>query len=227
MMEQVLYLIWKDPKTRRNYTIGKLSKAQVYSFEYFAEIDDAIEAGYKMPEAFQGKKKYVSEVLFPVFSCRLPDRKRRDIKKILEKYKLNEYDEFSLLKKTRAKLPIDTYELIDPIFPEDTSIEKDFYIMGTRYYALCDGQYCDRFSSVRNGDGLILEHEVDNKHDPNAIRIKTTSGELLGYVPRYYSEAVSLRLHAGVTYTCIVLEVNKNNQCAQCIRVKLYMPRIS
>lgn len=225
-MEQLLYLIWKDPKTRRNYTIGKLSKDEVYSFEFCAEIDDAEKAGYKRPEAFQEKKKYVSDVLFPVFSCRLPDRRRRDIEKILEKYGLDEYDEFSLLKKTRAKLPIDTYELIDPIFPEDSSIEKDFYVMGVRHYAKCGGQNCEHFSSVKLGDGLILEHETENYYDPNAICIKTITGELLGYVPRYYSEAVCFRLHAGVTYSCVVIEMNKTKLCAQCIRVKLKMPKI-
>lgn len=35
---------------------------------------------------------YKSEKLFPVFASRLPDRKRKDIGRILEKYGLDEYD---------------------------------------------------------------------------------------------------------------------------------------
>ncbi len=225
-MDQLLYLIWKDPKTRRNYTVGKLSKNTRYSFEYHDEADRAREAGWKGLEAFPEKKQYMSDVLFPVFSSRLPDRKRRDIQTILAKYGLSEYDEFNLLKKTRARLPIDTYELIDPIFPEDTEIEREFYIMGTRYHALCDGKDCAFFSCVNIGDHLVFEREPDNEYDPNAIRISSTSGEFLGYVPRYYSEAVSTRLLAGVSYTCAVIEVNKKKRCAECIRVRLNMPKV-
>lgn len=225
-MDQLLYLIWKDPQTRRNYTVGTLSKHQGYSFEYCAEAENAEEAGWKGLKAFPEKKQYNSDVLFPVFSSRLPDRKRRDIKTILKKYGLDDYDEFDLLKKSGARLPIDTYELIDPIFPEDTTIERKFFIMGTRHHALCDGKKCEAFSSVRIGESLILEHELENEHDPNAIRISTNAGEPLGYVPRYYSEAVSTRLRAGVTYTCTVIEANKEKRCEECIRVQLNMPKI-
>jgi hypothetical protein len=226
-MEQLLYLIWKDPKTRRNFTVGRLEKNHGYSFEYYAEADNAEKAGWKRLGAFPEKKKrYESDILFPVFSSRLPDRKRRDINTILEKYGLHEYDEFNLLKKSRAKLPIDTYELIDPIFPEDVTVEKEFYIMGTRYYALCDGHDCECFSDVGIDEQLILEYDPENKHDPNAIRIKNETGDLLGYVPRYYSEAVLYRLRAGVTYSCVVIEVNKQHMCEECIKVKLNMPKI-
>ena len=225
-MEQLLYLIWKDPKTRRNYTVGKLEKNNGYSFEYYAEAANAKEAGWKGLGAFPEKKKYESDILFPVFSSRLPDRKRRDIDSILKKYGLSEYDEFNLLKMSRAKLPIDTYELIDPIFPDDTEIEREFYLMGTRHYALCDGKNCVRFYDVSTGDFLTLKHEPNNEFDPSAVRVSTFSGDLLGYVPRYYSEAVSNRLLTGMTYTCAVIEVNKNGKCAECVKVRLNMPKV-
>ena len=44
----------------------------------------------------------------PAFASRLPDPKRRDIDKILKKYNMSEYDQFTLLKKARddfQKLP--------------------------------------------------------------------------------------------------------------------------
>ena len=53
-------------------------------------------------------------MLFPVFASRLPDRKREDIDKILQKYGLKEFDEYELLKKSGARLPIDNLEFIVP-----------------------------------------------------------------------------------------------------------------
>jgi len=41
----------------------------------------------------------------PVFASRLPDPKRKDIDKILKKYNMSEYDQFTLLKKCQGRLP--------------------------------------------------------------------------------------------------------------------------
>ncbi len=59
-------------------------------------------------------KVYTDTVLFPVFASCLPDRKRKDIDKILQKYGLKEFDEYELLKKSGARLPIDNLEFIVP-----------------------------------------------------------------------------------------------------------------
>lgn len=105
-----LYLIWKDPKTRRNFTVGKLTREETFKFQYDEEYKEAEKCGWRKLEAFPEEKIYESEVLFPVFSSRLPDPKRRDIQKILEKYGLAQYDAYDLLKKNGGRLPIDTYE---------------------------------------------------------------------------------------------------------------------
>lgn len=69
---------------------------------------------------------YKSEKLFPVFASMLPDRKRKDIGRILEKYGLDEYDAYQLLKKSGAKLPIDNLQFIDPILDYNCSLKKSF-----------------------------------------------------------------------------------------------------
>jgi hypothetical protein len=55
---------------------------------------------------------YENTHLFPVFSSRLPDEKRPEIKLILDTYGMTEYDEFELLKRSGAKLPTDYYEFV-------------------------------------------------------------------------------------------------------------------
>lgn len=110
-----LYLIWKEPISSRNYIVGQLSKNSQYEFFYEYEVDEAIEKGFKLLIPFDSiDKVYKSDTLFPIFSSRLPDPKRRGIEKILEKYGLEEFDEYKLLKRSGARLPIDNLEFIDP-----------------------------------------------------------------------------------------------------------------
>ncbi len=225
--DKFLYLIWKDPQSRRNFTIGKLGHGEKYTFEYCKDFGIAENYGWTKFEVFPEEKVYESEILFPVFASRLPDRKRRDIDKILEKYGLSEFDEFELLRKSEARLPIDTYSFIDPIFPEDETVEREFFVMGIRHHAPCAGEDCTLLPNVSNGDELIFRREPENKYDSNAICILTKNNELLGYVPRYYNLAILERLEKGMSYSCKVIDINRNlfMDCSECIKVKLKMPK--
>ena len=222
----VLKLIWKNPLTRRNYTIGRLTRGTKYEFEYCDEYDAAMKSGWELLEAFPEIKKYESDTLFAAFACRLPDRKRRDIQGILHKYGLKSFDGFELLKKSTGRLPIDTYEFIDPIFPEDENIEKEFFLMGVRYYGNCGGDDCKKIiNSIKKGDELKLEEEPDNIADIYAIKVLSNNDELVGYIPRYYSREITERLKKGKTYSCTIVEINMDKNCENCIKVRLQIPR--
>lgn len=220
-----LLLIWKDPETRRNYTVGKLTRGDFFTFQYYGEAENAEEAGWKLLGAFPTYQEYRSNTMFPVFSSRLPDKKRRDIQNILEKYGLMEYDEFELLRRSGARLPIDTYEFIDPISPDDKEVEREFYITGIRYHSACQGSDCGALPGVKVGDMLLLEEEPENAYDPMAIRVLTQERDVLGYVPRYYNKAILARLHDGMGYSCKITEVNANmRNCSECLKARLTMP---
>lgn len=220
-----LLLIWKDPISRRNYTIGKLTRSDKFYFEYFGEYESAREAGWRGLEAFPEKKVYENTELFLPFSSRLPDKKRRDIKAILKKYDLPSYDEFELLRKSGARLPIDSYEFVDPIFPEDKTIKRDFFIMGIRHVADCEGKNCLDLPNVSIGDQLLFAEEPENKNDKYAIRVETANGEPLGYIPRYYNRGVLERLKKQSTYSCEIIDINQNGTCAECVKVRLSIPK--
>lgn len=220
-----LLLIWKDPETRRNYTVGKLTRGDCFTFQYYGEAENAEEAGWKLLGAFPTYREYRSNTMFPVFSSRLPDKKRRDIQNILEKYGLMEYDEFELLRRSGARLPIDTYEFIDPISPDDKEVTREFYITGIRYHSACQGSDCGALPGVKVGDILLLEEEPENAYDPMAIRVLTQEQKVLGYVPRYYNKAILARLHDGMGYSCKITEVNANmRNCSECLKARLTMP---
>lgn len=224
-MNNYLYLVWKDPHTRSNFVVGKLSRNEKYTFEYCEDFGKAESCGWPKLRAFPEEIVYESDNLFPVFASRLPDRKRRDIDKILEKYGLLEFDDFELLRKSEGRLPIDTYSFIDPIFPEMETVQRDFYIMGIRHHAPCNGENCEFLPKVNVGDELNLVREPENLHDANALKMITQSGEFLGYVPRYYNTPIIERMNKGVTYVCRIIDIKQNQDCAECIKVRLNMPR--
>lgn len=219
-----LFLIWKDPRSRRNYTVGKLSRNGHFTFEYCEEYKEAVEAGWSKLVAFPEVKKYESETLFGAFSSRLPDPKRNGIDNILKKYGLDEYDGYELLRKSTGRLPIDTYEFIDPIFPDEEVIQRDFYIMGIRHNSACDGHECSMLPKIKMGENLTFVSEPDNPSDKYAIKVMTHNGEMLGYVPRYYSESISYRLLQKQDYSCSVIDINQSGECEDCIKVRLIIP---
>ena len=53
-----LYLIWKNPMSRRNFIVGKLEKlASGYAFEYCNDYKEALENGWVSIQAFSKGKK--------------------------------------------------------------------------------------------------------------------------------------------------------------------------
>ncbi len=218
-----LCLIWKHPDTRRQYVVGTLSKNGLFEFEYSCEIDEAIKAGFNHIAAFKDvNKKYTSEKLFPVFSSRLPDKKRRDISDILKKYNLEEYDEYLLLKNSGARLPIDTFEFIDPIFDDEQNVSRDFFVAGVSHYLPCSNDKCDFENiNINVNDRLVLKLEPENKYDFNAVEIFNSNGDKLGYIPRYYSKQVTKMIDENKNVSCRVIEFNPNSNCRECIKVNL------
>lgn len=217
-----IYLIWKEPNTRRNYIVGQLSKNGHYEFAYGHEVEKAIKVGFELMISFDDiNEVYKSDTLFPTFSSRLPDKKRRGIEKILLKYGLQEYDEYKLLKRSGARLPIDNLEFIDPILEEEFNGIRVFHIAGVRHYFGCESGDCSNALHLEVGDELKLELFPENRYDSNAIKINDKKGNHIGYLPRYYSENMTKLLKRGSGYKCTVLEVNKEKNCHECIKVRL------
>ena len=110
------YSIVDKGQSGQQYIVGQLTKNSRYEFQYCDEVKNAIEDGFAPLLCFPDlNKQYEDEKLFSVFSSRLPDKKRKNIKDILKKYELEDYDEYALLKRSGARLPIDNLEFIDPI----------------------------------------------------------------------------------------------------------------
>lgn len=123
-----IYLIWKSEQSRKQYVVGQLIKNGQFEFQYAKDVKDAINDGFTPLLCFSDiNKVYTDTKLFSVFASRLPDRKRKDIQNILKKYGLEEFDEYMLLKRSGARLPIDSLEFIDPIFNMNESGIRIFF----------------------------------------------------------------------------------------------------
>lgn len=215
-----LYLIWKSGQSGRQYIVGQLTRNSHYEFRYNNEVKEAAEDGFVPLLCFPDlNKKYEDEKLFSVFSSRLPDKKRKNIKDILKKYGLEEYDEYTLLKKSGARLPIDNLEFIDPILDGEEDITRIFFVAGARHYLNCDGDDCTKAIAVTRGDEVFFKKDSENKYDTNAVQVMDYSGKILGYIPRYYSSSVTKLLDTKKKISCHVYHVDKNQNCNECIKI--------
>ncbi len=222
-----LYLIWKSEQTRKQYIIGQLTKNGQYEFQYGEEVQSAITDGFKPLLCFPDLNKvYKDDKLFAVFKSRLPDKKRKNIQAILNKYDLKEYDDYMLLKRSGARLPIDNLEFIDPILNLDKDVTRIFFMAGVRHYLDCDGKDCTQAIKVTRGDEVFLRKEPDNSCDQNAIQLLDSSGKVLGYIPRYYSKGVTELLKLEKKILCHIYNVDKNKNCNECIKVIMEIKRI-
>ena len=219
-----LHVVWKDPNTRQRFIVGQLLKNDGFHFSYFEDgVGEAIEHGFQPFASFPNtNKEYYSDKLFTAFEIRVPDKKRRDINKILDKYNLDVYDSFNLLKKTQGKLPIDTIEFIDPIFNSKEEVVRDFFIAGTKHWIKCnkDNENCNFPVDLKIGDRLILKKEPDNKFDQYAVEVFNLENQKLGYIPKFHSEAVTAVIDQDRKFKCVVKNIAKDN-CHDCIEVTL------
>lgn len=221
-----LLCIWRDLNTRRRFVIGKLSRNGMYEFEYEGEeFKQAKKHGFELLTSFpEEKKKYSNNALFAVFKSRLPDRKRKNIKEILMKYGLEEYDDFELLKKSGGKLPIDTIEFIEPILletlKENNELTRKLYVAGVRYHDYCN-KNCVKNIELCVNEELLLIQEPNNEYDKNAIMIKTFDGKYkIGYIPAYFSNSLNEAMSDDYCVKCKVNAI-KMIDCQECIEVLL------
>ena len=139
----------------------------------------------------------------------------------MQKYGLEEYDEYMLLKRSGARLPIDSLEFIDPILDPSRDTTRIFFMAGVRHYLNCNGNNCKDAVEITRGDEIFLKPHPDNEYDSNAVQMLNASGKVLGYIPRYYSEGVSDLLRQNQKISCHIYNVDKNKDCNECNKVIL------
>lgn len=207
-MENKLWLIWKEPKSRRRYIIGLLTyEEEKYRFKYIdPELNNAKEYGFDFFPGFNDTTiEYESENdLFPNINSRLPNIARPDYLEILNTYELDiTSTKMDILSKTKGRLLTDNFEFV-PVFNKN---KIEFQIAGTRYST--DIQKNKKKFEVN--DSLILEREENNEYDDKAVVIKCIKNNKeykLGYVPRYYAKELFDILTNNIEYSAKIKTLN-------------------
>lgn len=225
---KTLEVVWKDLRTRQRFVVGELTKGNNYTFKYKLDnIGKACEKGFKGIVAFPDfNREYTNTVVFPAFGTRLPDEKRKDIKIILNKHNLDEYDAFTLLAKSGGRSPIDTLEFIEPIALSEAkkdSVTREFFVAGVRHCDLCDDKVdnkCTIKVPLEKEEVLRLQPESENKFDPDAVAVYKDNYKI-GYIPVFYSKAVNQAIQEKFEVSIIVKEFDINACCQECLKVIL------
>lgn len=207
-MENKLWLIWKEPKSRRRYVIGELTYSKnMYVFKYIdPELNDARSNGFDFFPGFDDvRAEYKSNnELFPNIDTRLPNVARPEYLDILNLYDLTpNSSKMEILEKTKGRLLTDNFEFV-PVFDKN---KIEFEIAGTKYAR----KIKDYDKLLKINDNLILEREKENEYDKFAVKvICKNNGKTyhLGYVPRYYSEQLSKQLDKNVKYSAKIKYLN-------------------
>lgn len=206
-MKNEMWLIWKQPETRRRYKVGVLSYVNnLYIFKYInPELNNAKKVGFTFFPGFENINNiYESNELFANIETRLPNTGRADYLEILNSYNLDSSSsKLDILKATKGRLITDNYEFV-PVF-DASKIEFD--IAGTRHSS--DIKKCKKLLNIN--DKLLLELEPSNTEDVNAIKvIYVKDGEKyhIGYVPRYYTKELAELLKKNIQYSAMIKNLN-------------------
>ncbi len=197
-----LILAWQAPSAstdRIRWAVGRLWRdADGLVFDYFEgrqfadrnlgrSLEDLRAAGYGGYPAFDLKKRPAGgyrEHVLGAFQRRLPPASRTDFADYLTHFRISpgaRMSPLALLAATEARLPSDGFSLINPLDPEASCVELVFEIAGFRHQL--------ELPQVEIGDGLTLQTQPDNPHDPMAVRV-LVGGQLIGYVNRLQAQTV-------------------------------------
>ncbi|MFK4429597.1 HIRAN domain-containing protein [Bacillus sp. RC54] len=210
-----LLLIWKDPETRRRFTIGELSfdeEKNTYKFQYQQPgLEQALELGFKDYPNFPNIKQVyeLQGKLFPSIKSRLPQQKRPDFPEILDRYGLDtSCTDLELLEATRGRLATDNFEFVKPINANGEGQSKvTFDLAAARHY-----NFLSISKDLQVGDAIKLELE-DNEYDKFAVKVLTLEDVHIGYVPKYYSQEVHciLKRNSNCSAYIVALDIGNEN----------------
>lgn len=223
-MKKRINVFRQDPIFHSRIHVGTISyDNSIYIFNYSDEYKSNSNNTPIFP-FIDLSSEYTCPKLFPVFSSRLPDPKRADIKTILSKYGMEEYDEFTLLMKSRGRLPIDTLEFV-PEISENEVDGLDTEVAGVSHYNACI-LFHDHID-LSKGDKLRLELNPENQFDKYAVKV-LKADNLIGYIPKYYSQMIFETIKKNNNLYAVISNISEHNcteahseQCRSCICIKI------
>jgi len=188
-----LLLTWQDPESRMRYVVGRVRRegaGYCFRYEHGPDLDAAVSKGFKGYPAFPHLDKEYRLGVMESFMTRLPPRSREDFGKFLEYWHIDSslresISDLALLGYTGAGLPRDGFRFV-PVFPPSEHLAFIAEVAGNRYH-----------EAGRIGDRVRFVPEPENPHDPEAVRVESLNGRILGYVMHGLNRQFSAWLASG------------------------------
>jgi len=180
-----LYIAWQDPQTRLWHTVGQLHKQNdSFSFTYTKGALASPRFKY-LGRMHDLQQRYVSRVLFPLFSNRVLSHSRPEYPDYLRWLAVEpgQDDPMQLLARSGGSRATD--ELC--VFPQPEAnaygeVEIFFLSHGLRHLG-CDT--LQQINQLKIGERLMLRTDDDYPADRFALRLETDTSLVVGYCPRY------------------------------------------
>lgn len=187
-----LFLGWQSPESRRWFVVGFLDWDRCkYRFGYTQGFRDAEKVGFGPLAAFpEVDEIYEAESLFPFFENRLLKKSRPDFCAHMDELALSEAEfseKISILARSGGRRVTDEYFLFAPPVRRDGLLEYIFFANGLRHLPPVSEA---EFSNLVKGSPLYLCRDFQNEHDRNALLLRSRSGYLLGWCPRYLCDDI-------------------------------------
>jgi hypothetical protein len=200
-------VVWQDPESRLFQHVGTLTAdpAGEYRFAYEPEVG-TIDSFRPFPAFPELDRIYRSEALFPFFSNRVMSARRPDYDEYLDALGLtrDQADPVELLARSGGTRATDTVQVVaEPVRDDGVEVTR-FLVSGCRHVPGA----AERIERLQAGQELAIRPEPDNPQDERALLLDVTSGQAIGWVPRYLLDYVHKHLGQGEDLRVYVDRVN-------------------
>jgi hypothetical protein len=196
-----LLVMWQHPDTREIVPIGRFARRGArYSFTYTAGAAEIV--GFRpLPGLNDLHRRYESDQIPAVFDQRIMSSERADYPEYIGTIGLTTATPWEQIVESGGRRAGDTLQFMPLPTASGGRAHARFLANGVSHIPeaprrLSDREVCvtreqqeSALQSLRVGDRIRLEPEVDNPQDPSAVLL-TAGGVPVGWVPRALSKSV-------------------------------------
>jgi len=102
---------------------------------------------------------------------------------------------------------------------------EDIYLTTVHVAGMCFYDVEAILPKIKDGEALILRRNPNNKHDVYATEVHTSSGQILGHVPRSENKVLARLMDSGKRLTAMV-ENADGGRGWKSISIKIFMANI-
>lgn len=205
-----LYVGWQNQDTREWIPVAKLEQTDIgYKLIYTS--------GAQRCRGFSGfgrmnnlGESYFSRELFQFFENRVIKKSRPEYKRYLEWLDLTdpEPDALTILQVTGGIRSTDNFEIFSPPSKFNNKFLLNFFPRGLRRITKENDK---EIKDPPNGKDLIIEHDIENKYDNNALILKTENPSIsIGYIPKYYTKGLKKAIDSNSKIRAFITKINND-----------------